>query len=115
MLRAAFLTRHGKSLAYDFLTFGVVTPLRRTAKAYHHKFHVHEQSNGAPRGPMTDALEIADRLVVLLKMMVNDPVSISAALIPDNIGNYTIRFSVPKNEIERVSGIERSGPCVLSG
>jgi hypothetical protein len=53
---------------------------------------------------MTDALEIVDRLVVLLKMMVHD--SVSATVIPDNVGAYTIRFSVPQDEIERVSGIE---------
>jgi hypothetical protein len=57
---------------------------------------------------MTDALEIVDRLVVLLKMMVHDSVSVSvsATVIPDNVGAYTIRFSVPQDEIERVSGIE---------
>lgn len=55
---------------------------------------------------MTDYLEIVDRLVVLLKMMVHDSVSVSATVIPDNVGAYTIRFSVPQNEIERVSGIE---------
>jgi hypothetical protein len=48
---------------------------------------------------MTDALEIADRLVVLLKMMVNDPVAVSATVSPDSIGAYTIKFSLPQNEI----------------
>ena len=55
---------------------------------------------------MTDAIKIAERLVALLKMMVLDPASVSATVTPNTFGAFTIRFLVPRNEIEKVSGIE---------